>query len=295
VDRVDFSVKKTDLLTGSLPGSRSDLVFNPSAGLVYLPGGGLRVHGTAGRAFVTPDAFNVAGYSEQRQGPGRVTVARGNPDLEPEHSVSWDAGVGLIRERSGLELDLTYFHTDVRGRISPRTSLAPAGSFGINGDTVLSFTSYFNVDRSEIRGLEARAGYDLGAALAQAYSLRVFANATRFLRAREINGGSESDIRNVADLTAVFGLDYDDLHRLSGRLSGRYVGERLDTDFSDFANVGDVRYPRFLVLDASGWLRLSPRYRLGLALGNLTDESYYEVRGYNLPGRNVMVQVGASF
>jgi outer membrane receptor protein involved in Fe transport len=59
--------------------------------------------------------------------------------------------------------------------------------------------------------------------------------------------------------------------------------------------VGDVRYPRFLVLDASGWLRLSPRYRLGLALGNLTDESYYEVRGYNLPGRNVMVQVGASF
>jgi outer membrane receptor protein involved in Fe transport len=293
---VDFSVKRTDLLPGSLPGSRASTVFNPSAGLVYRPGGGARLHASAGRAFVTPESFNVAGYSEQRVGGRRaVTVARGNPELEPEHSVSWDAGAGLLREREGIELDLTYFHTDVRGRISPRTTLAPAGLLGVSGDTVVSVTSYVNADRSEIRGLEGRASYDLGAALARPYSLRLFANATRFLRAREITAGTESDIRNVADMTAVFGTEFDDLSRFAARLSGRYVGERLDTDFSDYSSIGDVRYPEFLVLDASTSLRLGARYRLGLAVGNLTDESYYEVRGYNLPGRNVKVEVGVRF
>jgi outer membrane receptor protein involved in Fe transport len=295
LDRVDFSVKPTDLLPGSVPGSRADMVFNPSAGLLYRLGGGARLHGSAGRAFVTPESFNVAGYSEQRLTPGSVSVARGNPELRPEHSVSWDAGLGLLRERAGIELDLTYFHTDVRDRISPRTAAAPAGTLGMGGDTVASVTTYINADRAEIRGIEGRASYDLGAALARSYSLRLFANATRFLRAREITGETETDIRNVADLTAVVGAEYDDMKRLSARLSGRYVGERLDTDFSDFSNVGDLRYPSFLVLDASTSLRLGDRYRLGLAVGNLTDESYYEVRGYNLPGRNLMVQMGVGF
>jgi outer membrane receptor protein involved in Fe transport len=295
LDRVDFSVKRTALLTGSVPGSRADMVFNPSAGLVYRLGGGARLHGSAGRAFVTPESFNVAGYSEQRLTPGSVSVARGNPDLAPEHSVSWDAGIGLLRERAGIELDLTYFHTDVRDRISPRTAAAPAGTLGMEGDTVASVTTYINTDRAEIRGVEGRASYDLGAALARAYSLRLFANATRFLRAREITAGSSTDIRNVADLTAVVGAEYDDLTRFSARLSGRYVGERLDTDFSDFSNVGDLRYPPFLVLDASTSLGVGDRYRLGLTIGNLTDESYYEVRGYNLPGRNLMVQMGFAF
>jgi vitamin B12 transporter len=244
---------------------------------------------------VTPESFNVAGYSEQRLTPGSVSVARGNPDLEPEHSVSWDAGVGLLRERAGVELDLTYFHTDVRDRISPRTVAAPAGTLGMEGDSVASVTTYINTDRAEIRGVEGRASYDLGTALARPYSLRLFASATRFLRAREITAGSATDLRTVADLTAVLGAEYDDLRRVSARLSGRYVGERLDTDFSDFSNVGDLRYPPFLVLDASTSLRLGERYRLGLAVGNLTDESYYEVRGYNLPGRNFTVQMGVAF
>jgi outer membrane receptor protein involved in Fe transport len=295
LDRVDFSVKQTDLLPGSAPGSRADMVFNPSAGLLYRLGGGARLHGSVGRAFVTPESFNVAGYSEQRLTPGSVSVARGNPDLEPEHSVSWDAGIGLLREREGVDLDLTYFHTDVRGRISTRSVAAPAGTFGMEGDTVVSITTYLNADRAEIRGLEGRASYNLGAAMERPYSLRLFANATRFLRAREITAGMATDIRNVADMTAVLGTEYDDLKRFSARLSGRYVGERLDTDFSDFANIGDVRYPPFLVLDASASLRLGDRYRLGLAVGNLTDESYYEVRGYNLPGRNVMLDMALSF
>ena len=36
-------------------------------------------------------------------------------------------------------------------------------------------------------------------------------------------------------------------------------------------------------------MRLARRYRLGGGVVNLTDENYYEVRGYNLPGRAVFI------
>ena len=297
LDRVAFSVRETELLPASRAGSGTHTVLNPSGGLLYRSPAGVRVHGSVGRAFVTPNAFNVAAYVENRVGATgrRVTLTRGNPELEPEHSWSWDAGVGLARERQGIELDLTYFHTDVSDRIVTRLTPVTGLELTPSGDTVVSVTSYDNADRAAIRGLEGRASYDLGAAGGFRRSLRLFASATRILRAEELSGDVATGIKNVADLTAVFGAEYDDLKRFTTRLSGRYVGERFDTDFSDFANVGDLHYPTFLLFDLTASLRVAERYRLGVLLGNLTDENYYEVRGYNLPGRSLEVQVGVDW
>ncbi|MBW3630645.1 MAG: TonB-dependent receptor [Gemmatimonadetes bacterium] len=292
LDHVTFSVKETELLTSSRPGSDTHTVVNPSAGLLYRSPTGARFHAATGRAFVTPNAFNVAANVESRIGSRRaVTLTRGNPELDPENSWSWDAGVGLARPNAGIELDLTYFHTDVRDRIVTR--LAPAAGLQLTpaGDTIVSVTSYANVDRAAIRGLEGRASYDIGAAGGFRYSLRLFGNATRILRAEEVAGEIETEIKNVAPLTAVFGAEFDDLHRFTARISGRYVGERFDTDFSDFSNVGDLHYPDFLVFDVTTSLKVAERYRVGVLLGNLLDENYYEVRGYNLPGRSVQVQL----
>jgi vitamin B12 transporter len=294
LDRVTFEVMETGLLPTHRANRETHTVFNPSAGLQYRTPGGLRLRTSGGRAFVTPDAFNVAGYAETGTGSGAVSIARGNPELRPESSVSWDAGAGLFRPRAGIDADLTYFHTNVRDRISTRPT--PGGGLRTPaGDSIRSITSYVNVDEAQIRGLEASLGYDLGALRDYAYSLRLFSSATRILRADEITGGARQDIRNVADLTLLFGAEYDDLRRFATRLSGRYVGERVDTDFTDFSRIGDVRYPAFLVLDLTGGVRLGDRYRLGLGVSNLTDENYYEVRGYNLPGRALRLDVGVTF
>jgi vitamin B12 transporter len=294
LDRVTFEVMETELLPSHRANRETHTVFNPSAGLQYRTPGGLRVRTSGGRAFVTPDAFNVAGYAETGTGTGAVSITRGNPELRPESSVSWDVGAGLFRPRAGIDADLTYFHTNVRDRISTRPT--PGGGLRTPaGDSIRSITSYVNVDEAQIRGLEASLGYDLGALRDYAYSLRLFSSATRLLRAEEITGGARQDIRNVADLTLLFGAEYDDLRRFTTRLSGRYVGERGDTDFTDFSRIGDVRYPAFLVLDLTGGVRLGDRYRLGLGVSNLTDENYYEVRGYNLPGRALRLDVGVTF
>lgn len=294
LDGIRFEVLDAPLLPDSRAGDASYTAFNPSAGLQYATPEGVRVHGTIGRAFVAPEAFSVAGYAEQRTGAGTVALTRGDPELRPENSVTWDAGLAWFRPERGLDADLTYFDTRVRDRITTRRTLPDALTLTLGGDTVQSVTVYRNADRARIRGVEGRLGYGLLAG--GATSLRLFANATRILRAEEITatpaGETTQPIHNVADLTVDVGADAD-VGRWSGRVSGRYVGERTDTDFTDFANVAQVAYPRFLTVDLYGGVRLGRRYRLGAYLDNLTDENYYEVRGYPLPGRSLRVQVSA--
>jgi outer membrane receptor protein involved in Fe transport len=103
------------------------------------------------------------------------------------------------------------------------------------------------------------------------------------------------DIRNVAELTITYGAEYDDLRRFSARLTGRYVGERLDVDFSDFSNITDIRYPAFMTLDLATTARLGRTWSATLLVSNLTDENYYEKRGFNLPGRSLRLRLAADF
>ncbi len=295
LDRITFDVEEAVLFDGSVveANSESYTVFNPSFGLQYLGDAGVRIHASGGRAFVTPDAFTVAGYSELRAGPGSVAITRGNPSLDPENSFTWDFGAGLVRPGEGLEVDLTYFQTDVRDRITSRTSLPEGVRLSAAGDTIRSITTYTNADRAKLRGIEGRLSYDVGAAAGFDYSLRLFANASRILQAEEISGdvGIADRIRNVADLTLTYGIAFDDLDRFGAGLTGRYVGERLDTDFTDFSRPAEVLYPPFMVLDLTTSLNLLDRYELGLGISNLTDENYYEIRGYNMPGRAFSAEV----
>lgn len=291
VDRVAFEIEDETLYDGSevVGNVETSTVFNPSGGLVFLPGNGLRLHASGGRAFVVPGAFNVAGYSQRSVGDAAVVVTRGNADLRPERGTSWDAGIGITRPDLGVDADVTYFSTRVTDRIAEVPAVIDGVVLTPGGDTIRSLTTYTNADRGRIEGVEVAAGYDLGALRDYRYSLRLFASATRMLRARETTGDVTTDIRNVADLTAVGGVEFDDLERVNGRLSLRYVGERLDSDFVDFMDPGDVRYPAFLVVDLSAGVRLGGGARLTGEISNLLDEHYYEVRGYTMPGRSLRV------
>jgi vitamin B12 transporter len=294
LDRVAFDVLETDLLATHTANSETHLVFNPSAGFRYTTDAGISLRGSAGRAFVTPDAFNVAGYSATSAGAGVVNVTRGNPELRPESSITWDAGVGLLRRDRGLDVELTYFQTDVRDRIT--ASSAPgAGTRTPAGDSINTLTTYINVDEAEIRGVEATLGYDFGALTGWNRSLRVFTNASRILRAEQITGGVRAPILNVARTNVNAGVELDDLRRFAGRVAARYVGERQDQDFNDWMNPGNVVFPPFLVMDLSADVRVGDRYTIGARVENLTDENYYEVRGYPLPGRSLRLQAGVAF
>lgn len=301
LDRVRFSVQEGEIWDFSsyaavpVPANTEVRnVFNPSAGLLYRLGAGFAAHSSGGRAFVTPDPFRVAGYSEARlAGRSAVTITQGNPALRPESSVSWDAGVSLTRPGLGLDADLTFFRTDVRDRVVAAPVEVGGTRLTAGGDTIVGILSYHNADEAEIRGVEGRISYDFARTRSD-WSLRLFANGTRLLRAEELSAGSRRRIRNVADLTVVAGLAFE-VEPLGASLSGRYVGDRADTDFTDWMNPGEVRYPAFVVLDLSTRVRAHDRLLVTGSIDNLTDENYYEVRGYNLPGRSFRVGLSVEF
>jgi len=292
-DNIGFRVEEMEVYNGvSAANDENFTAFNPSFGLQYATAAGVRVHGSGGRAFVTPTAFNVAGNVVSPQQGGGVRITHGNPDLDPESSFTWDAGVGVLRPDAGLDVDVTFFRTRVRDRITTRQTTT-AGETLPGGQAILSRTTYVNADEAEMEGVEWRLGYDLGARGGR-YAVRPFVNATHMIRAEETVGTVTRDIRSVAAATVNFGVDFDDLRRFSTRLSGRYVGERADDDWNVWPSA-EVRYPAFLTLDWTGEVRLAERFRVGMVVSNLTDENFYEVRGYPLPGRAAQLRLSVDF
>jgi len=323
-DRITLDYRETELRT-DVPEKESFSVFNPSVGVQYAAAGGVRVHGTAGRAFVAPDAFHKAGIAVQTNRTNVAAVTVGNPDIDPERSRTVDLGVGITRRSLGLDADVTWFHTRVEDRITPATAFFPAASRPRTaaGVPVGSVLTYVNASGAEMSGVEWRVGYDAGALAGYRYSLRFFANATHFIDLEESARGARIDagrfagrtdfdpeqvfgalvfegettnrIRNVADATVTYGVEFDDLRRFSTRVAGRYVGERTDLDFSDFSRISDIRYPAFMTLDLVSTVRLAGRFAVSLLVDNVTDENYYEKRGFSLPGRQVRLRLSTDF
>ncbi len=307
-DNIDFDVRVTPLLETFKADKKSYGVFSPGVGAKFKAPHNIDIHSSIGRAFVTPDAFNVAGYSLTGPGAttsiiGRVNQISGNPELKPEIGTTFDFGMNYFKREFGLDIDLTYFNTKVTDRITTGPTIAiaipitPAQKTD-EGDTIVSKTTYINADKSNMSGLEFGASFDIGAFNNYDYTLRFYFNATKYLKMEETvrdktittsNVFRTKTITNIADLTMTYGIEYG-RKGYTARLSGRYTGKRFDTDFTDVIKRPDIEYAKFMVLDFSTTIPLSKKDRLILQVNNITDENYYEKRGFNMPGRNFTVK-----
>ena len=324
VDRVTLDLLATPFRPDVTPGREAFTTFNPNVGVRYRIGRGLVAHGTAGTAFLAPDAFARAGRSTVVSG-GLARITVGNPTVAPERSATVDAGLGWASRDGAVELDVTGFATSVQDRVTSTRASFAAGTRPTlpDGTPVSQVDTRVNAGTASLQGIEWTARYDLLRARGSTKSLALWTSGTRMLRARELSpvvtvdgtpfqnrpdfdprqvfGGvivgsaATRTVYNVADLTALGGIEYDDRARFRLGLTGRYVGQRYDQDFSDFADISDIRYPDMLVLDLVAGVRLPRGLRVDLLVSNVTDENFYEKRGYNLAGRVVQFRLGAGF
>lgn len=297
-DLITYNVKQTPLLTTYAGGKQTNPFVSPSLAAQYALTKSLTVHATTGRAFVTPDAYNVAGYSEIITG-GKATIIQGNADLKNENSISWDAGLRFSKPELGLSADFTYYNTYVKDRITTQRTVPPASQTTPSGYQINTITTYINANKANIDGFEAEFAWDFGTLAAKDYSMKFFANATRSAKAKEVTiapDGTETskDIYNVADFTASYGFEFNNLKGLDLRLNGRYVGKRKDTDFND-PKTPEIVYPEFMTLDFGAGYTYKKKHTISLLVNNITDENYYEKRGFNLAGRNFSVRYNLSF
>ena len=209
---------------------------------------------------------------------------RGNPDLEPEHSTSFEAGLDQDLG-GGARLSLTGFSQSYRDLIqytfSPPTRGAP---------------NYHNVAEARSRGVEAEGVLDAGPVrLTADYTWldtevedagfhegegATFVTGEPLLRRPKHTAGASASVQVASAARFEVGV--------------RRKGERADRDFSTFPAT-PVTLPAYTVVDLAAEIEVvgaragRPGFELTLRAENLMGAEYEEVWGFAAPGRGVYV------
>lgn len=259
------------------------------AGAAYRLPGETRVRAALGTGFKEPTFFE--NYAEG--------LVRGNPELVPERSRSWEVAVEQ-RLGVGARLGVTYF--DQRFRDMIQFASQPPGSDEPN---------YFNIAAANSAGVEIEAAITaLPAAWPLPRGTWLQANYTR-LRTRVTDAGFQEgpDQAFVAGAqllrrpthAANLVIGARPFARGGFSLHVAHVGERDDLDFADWPQER-VRLPAHTRLDLAGELTVLgggasalPPVTLTARIENLFDSEYEEVRHYPARGRTIFLGTRLTF
>lgn len=228
--------------------------YNIGASYALLPELTLRAsHGTGFRA----PSFNDL-YFQQSFGVG-------NPDLRPERSRSWEAGLNW-HPTAATSLDLAFYRNRIKDQIEWDTSIAPMRPF--------------NLQRVSVTGFEAT--------LDHRFNARWAARASLDLR-RPINEETGRYVAVQDRFRASLEVDFQATEKLSLKAGVFHVGTR-------FANATNTqRMPAYTTVDVSALYRLDERSELKLSVENLFDHEYERIRNYYAMGRTVNFSFSRTF
>jgi vitamin B12 transporter len=227
-------------------------------------GGSTTLKASAGTGIKEPTFFESYGVS---------FFARGNPDLRPEKSTTFDGGIEQRLAGNRLRLEAIAFHHDYRDQINYQVV-----------DPVTFQGTFVNVGQTRAQGLE------LTAEAAPRASVRLFGQYT-FLDGEVIVSGDAFNPvyaagqsllrrpRHQGSLTLDLGGD-----RLGGGGTLVLVGRRADSDFLGLGLMENEGYAR---LDLRARVRVTSRLEGIVVAENVLDRQYQEVLGYPALGRSV--------
>lgn len=303
-DFINFGILETPLFLNLTPKNANNKFLSPSLALQYNLNNSWAVHSNIGRAFRFAQAFELAGYIETYFPGNKVRITTGNPNLKNEQSVTGDFGIKYNNAKKGISFDATYFTTNVKNRVRQVSVPSKVGTIHTDGRTIDQYLTYDNADEAKIQGLEIEGSYDFGSLKDNKYGLRVFANITHLIKAKDYTNGkglipdAVVRIRNVAPLNIGYGIEYDNFKSFSTRLSGRYMSKRYSQDFGNLTPAlrgTFMEFPKYMTMDLTVNYTIAMQHILSLRISNLTDENYYESRGFNMPGRNTSLRYTYKF
>ncbi len=236
--------------------------------------GATRLRASFGEGIKEPDFFDS--FSQDPCDPG-------NPNLAPERSKTFDAGVDQVLGSDRLRISGDYFHNDFYDIVSfasfPPTTACPFGT-----------GQFFNTDK-------ARAGGARGSFEAKpAHWARITGNYTyddsRVLVSPNffdptLAPGNRLAKRPLHSATLIANAHF---RRMNWNLAGYYVGRRTDSDFLGLGITSDPSYVRWDL----GASYAFTRKLSGLArVENLFDRRYQDAVGY--PGLGLNYRLGLKF
>lgn len=207
------------------------------AAAAYNPNPQWTFRASWGQGFKAPTLFQLSGGG----------FAAPNPNLQPETSEAFDAGIDWRSRDGGLAASVTVFDTDIENLIGFAT------------------TGYFNEAKVESTGIELTGRAELSdwanVDVSYAYIDATDTDGDPLRRQPEHSG----DVRLALDPEGPF----------SGAVLVRYNGEEPDG-----SNVVDS----WTRVDLSGSYDLNDNVELFGRIENLFDEQYQQIRGYGTPG-----------
>ncbi|WP_228766478.1 TonB-dependent hemoglobin/transferrin/lactoferrin family receptor [Pelagerythrobacter aerophilus] len=293
--RFDFyELDPTDdpLLPSFQGAGQKDSRLSPKLGVTARLAEGVLLFGNYAQGFRAPTPSQVNNFF------GNIAhgyISAPNPDLGPERSESWEAGLRFTGK--AVSLSLAAFHADYDDFISQQVV---SGSFTPADPAIYQFVNY---DRVEIEGLEAKATYTMDSGV---YGRFAIAYADGDILSP---GETRRPLDTVDPLNLVAGLGYrEPAGRFGAELiATHHVRKSLD-DAEGVCSTECYRPGAFTILDATAFVALTDAIKLRAGVFNLTDETYAywsDVRGlgadapaidaYTRPGRNASVSLSFRF
>ncbi len=246
-------------------------------GLVYKLTDAISLKGNIGTAFRAPAPDELATDYVSSWGTRYI----GNPNLKPEKSTSYDAGVEYSKDL--LKGGLTFFHTDFKDKILSYY------------DTSLSAQTFKNVDGATIQGIEINASYDAGLASGIDLSIEPFLNITYHTRYSskdnlEISKYGKT-LLYIPKWTGAFGIRTGK-EKWDLRLIANYTGDEKVQDWAPPSNGKNiVKKSDFTVMNIKGSYKPVKNLEITASIENLFDRAYEYVLGYPMPARTFVAGV----
>ena len=252
--------------------SRSKSSLSPKLALVYKPLERTILRSSIGKAFRPPNLYEL-----YRTWTWWGKTYAGNPDLQPETTLSWDLGLeqGLWK---GARLKTTYFENYLEDLIYTK-KVTP------------TYYEKINVGEAESRGIEIEVEQRLKD------WLRVFANFTHTDSEIKENLAKPETVgkklTHTPERMSNFGIELG-RDRFLASLVARYVSKqyRYD-DNSDTADGVYGVYDSYLVTDAKLSYKLTDWVTISFSVDNLFDEEYFVY--YKAQGRKWFTEVSLRF
>jgi vitamin B12 transporter len=257
----------------------AELIVEPIAGLTLTGGGRIDNHSTFGSfdthrltaAYVLPTETKFhASYGTGFRAPSLNELYGpfgGNTALNPETSKSWDAGIeqGFFNNRLGI--GATYFSIDLTDRIEFVSVFGPCPPCGFY-QQVPGVTKTDGVELTAFAKLTQRAIVNA----AYTFTDSIDPDGTRTIRQPRHS--------------YVVGLTAEPIDKLSVNVTGQYIADSLDNDFSVFPSEKKAVDDYFLLSAKVGY-EVLPGTVAYVRGENLLDEDYVTSLNYNNPGLTV--------
>ncbi len=218
----------------------------------------VKYRGSVGTGFRAPSLFEIA-YNERPFGVAPVAAATA---LTEEQSVGYDIGLEYSAS-NGLRFEITYFDQEITNQIDYISLGAPN----------------FDDGYVQIPGVSDSTGIELGVDVPFGERWMLLANWTHNEAEDETGQQRPRRPKNFGNLGVQYRAANDRLSILANY--------RLSSDAIDITFPGTVPLPDYEVLDLSATFDATDLLQIYGRVQNLTDETYYEVAGYNTAERAV--------